>query len=266
MPSGKQSKRQRRAPAPPVRAGASRRASPRVLIAVGSAIVVAIVAVVLGFALTGGSSSSTTSVPERGSLENALPGAAHVQSLLAGIPQQGNVLGSPTAPVTMAVYVDLQCPYCREFELDAMPKLLDDYVRTGKAKVELRPVAIIGPDSVSGRAAAIAASDQNRLFNFAQLLYLNQGTENTGWLDDQMVAAAAASIPGLDVPKLLEARNSSATADRATAFDAQANDDHVSGTPTILVGKTGGQLETVPLASSTDGASVAAAIRSSLVG
>jgi protein-disulfide isomerase len=266
MPSGKQSKRQRRAPTPPVRTGASRRASPRVLIAVGGAIVVAIVAVVLGFALTGGSSSSTTSVPERGSLVNALPGAAHVQSLLEGIPQHGNVLGSPTAPVTMAVYVDLQCPYCREFELDAMPKLLDEYVRTGKARVDLRPMAFIGPDSVSGRAAAIAAADQNKLFNFAQLLFLSQGAENTGWLDEKMVVAAAASIPGLDVQTLLDARNSSAGAASAAGFDNQASDDSVDSTPTILVGRTGGPLETVTLASPTDGESVSAAIQSLLGG
>jgi protein-disulfide isomerase len=229
-------------------------------------IVLAIVAVVLGFALTGGSSSSTTSVPQRGSLVNALPGAAHVQSLLKGIPQHGNVLGSPTAPVTVVTYVDLQCPYCRQFELDAMPKLLADYVRTGKAKVELRPVAFIGPDSVSGRAAAIAAADQNKLFNFAQLLFLNQGTENTGWLDDNVITATAASIPGLDVPKLLAARNSSATAESASGFDAQADDDRVSGTPTILVGRTGGPLRTVTLTSPADGASVAAAIQSALNG
>ena len=48
----------------------------------------------------------------------------------------------------------------------------------------------------------IAACKQNRGFNFAQLLYFNQGPENGGWLDDAMVAAAATSIPGVNVAAL----------------------------------------------------------------
>ena len=87
-----------------------------------------------------------------------------------------------------------------------MPELIRRYVRTGKVKVEARPIAFIGPDSQRGRAAALAAAKQNRLFNFSQLLYFNQGTENTGWLNDAMIKAAAASIPGLDVPRLLSDR------------------------------------------------------------
>src|SRR5262249_36108605 len=153
--------------------------------------------------LTGGSSSTTTSTPTRGSLVNALPGAAAVHAQLQGIPQKGNVLGSAKAPVTLAEYVDLQCPYCREFETAVMPTVIQRYVRPGTLRVELRPLTIIGPDSVRGRNAAIAAGDQDRLFDFTQLTYANQGTENTGWLDDDFVKAAAASIPGLDVPRVL---------------------------------------------------------------
>ena len=125
-----------------------------------------------------------------------------------GIPQQGNVLGKASAPVTMVEYVDLQCPVCRAFETEVMPTIIDRYVRTGKVKVEARTIAFIGPDSDRGRRAAIAASRQNRLFDFEQLLYANQGPENGGWLDDSMVTAAAKSIPGLDVQTLLDTRNS----------------------------------------------------------
>ena len=59
----------------------------------------------------------------------------------------------------------------------------------------------------------IAAGKQNRGFNFAQLLYFNQGPENGGWLDDTMVASAAKSIPGVNVAALQAAAKSSAVAD-----------------------------------------------------
>src|SRR5439155_4176238 len=110
-------------------------------------------------------------------------------------PQHGNVLGQASAPATMIEYVDLQCPFCRQFETQEAPTLISRYARSGKLRIVLRPVAFIGPDSVRGRAAAIAAGDQNHLFDFAQILYDNQGTENTVWLDEGMVDQAAASIP-----------------------------------------------------------------------
>jgi protein-disulfide isomerase len=222
-----------------------------VLIAIAAAVVLVVGGIVLAVSLTGGSSGTTTSVPERGSLVNAVPGAAAVQAEFRDIPQHGNVLGKPAAPVTMVEYVDLQCPYCREFELQVMPSLIEQYVRPGTLRVELRPIVIIGPDSTRGRNAAIAAGDQNKMFNFTQLTYLNQGTENTGWLDDRFVTKTAASIPGLDVPAFLAAMDSTETADTAAAFDAQAEHDGVSRTPTILVGPTGGRLTTVTLSSPT---------------
>ena len=116
------------------------------LIGAGAAVVLIVVAIVLGFVLTGGKSSSG-STPARGSLVNALPSAAEVNDNLKGIPQNGNVLGSPNAPVTLAEYIDLQCPACQQFETQAMPELIRRYVRTGKVKVEARPIAFIGPDS-----------------------------------------------------------------------------------------------------------------------
>jgi protein-disulfide isomerase len=241
MTSGKASKRRRREARVPPPPGARRQASPKVLIGAALAVALIVLAIVLGFVFTGGSSSSNT--PARGSLAGGLPGAADAQRLFRGIPQHGNVLGSPKAPVTVVEYVDLQCPFCQEFETKAMPTLLSRYVRPGKVKIEARPIAFIGPDSERGRAGALAAGEQNRLFNYMQLLYLNQGTENTGWLDDAMAKAAAASIPGLDVHAWSSARGSSAVTDQESQFDNEGDADNVTETPTVLVGKTGGKLQ-----------------------
>jgi protein-disulfide isomerase len=227
------------------------------LVAVGAGIAIALMA-------TRGNSSST--VPARGSLHNALPGAADVQRLFAGIHQSGNVLGSPSAPVTMVEYIDLQCPFCRAFSAGALPKLVSRYVRTGKLRIETRPIAFIGPDSQLGRQAAIAAGEEGRLSNFATLLYFNQGPENTGWLNDNLITAAAASIPGLDVPRLLSDRGSPTVVHEVETFDAQARADRVDQTPTILVGRTGSPGRPVTLSSSTDVNSVVAAIDRALRG
>jgi len=123
-------------------------------------------------------------------------------------------------------------------------------------KIEARPIAFIGPDSERGRAGALAAAEQNRLFNYMQVLYLNQGTENTGWLSDDMVAAAARSVPGLNPRELFATRTSAAVTQKADTIDRQANADGVIGTPTLFVGKTGGPSTQVRLTSPTDAATL----------
>jgi protein-disulfide isomerase len=255
MTSGKQARKQRQAQRPPVSSkGGGRKASPKVLLGAAAGIAGIAAAIALVVAFTGGSSSpSSTTV-------STLPDAAAVTQVFKGIPQQGNVLGKASAPVTMVEYVDLQCPVCRAFETEVMPTIIDDYVRTGKVKVEARTIAFIGPDSDRGRRGAIAASRQNRLFDFEQLLYANQGAENSGWLDDSMVTAAAKSIPALDVQALLGTRNSASVVDTAKRYDGEAKADGVGGTPALYIGKSGGKLAAFSPASAPDAAALSAGL------
>jgi protein-disulfide isomerase len=261
MPSQKQSKRRRQAsrtPPPPVRSaktGGGGRPSTRVLLIAGIVGVAVIVAIVLAVVLTGGSSSNKPAAQ--------LSQSSDVQQQLAGIPQNGNVLGKPNAPVTMIQYIDLQCPYCRQFETESMPTLIKNYVRPGKLKVESRIVAILGPDSQRGRQAALAAAKQNKMFNFAQLLYDNQGTENTGWLNDNMIKSAAASVPGLDSSKLLSDQNSPAVSDQLQTIDSQAKAAGLQGTPTIFIVHKGGKPQLINLSSMTDPSPIESAINTS---
>jgi len=225
-----------------------------VLIAAAVVALLVVAAIVLGVVLMGGSDSSSSGNAAK------LPDSADVQQLLAGIPQNGNVLGNPSAPATVIEYVDLQCPFCRQFETEALPTIVSDYVRKGKAKIEARVIAFIGPDSQTGREAALAAAKQNKFFNFAQLMYDNQGTENTGWLNDDIIKSAAASIPGLDADKLENDRGSDSVKSQMDTFDAQAKAAHVNSTPTIYVVRKGGKPQLVTLTSPGDPSALETAI------
>jgi protein-disulfide isomerase len=248
MPSGKKSKQMRRAAAtapPPVQSkGAPRRrqADPKVLAVVGGIVVLAIIGIVLGLVLSGGSKSGKlpSGTPAIGNCSsNGLPGCQDVESLFKGIPQKGLYLGSPFAKAQMVMFIDLQCPFCQNYETTVMPTIIRKYVRTGKVRVQVQPWAFIGPDSVRGQKAMFAAAKQNKAWNFAEVLYVNQSQENTGWLNDSMVAQAAASVNGLNVEKLWTDRNSGAIAKQADDVAALAQARKVTGTPTVFVGKTG---------------------------
>jgi protein-disulfide isomerase len=169
-------------------------------------------------------------------------GAAFSRNLFAGIPQRGTRLGYPAAPLRLVEFADLECPYCDEYAVQALPTLVRDYVRTGKLQLEFENLSFIGPDSVKAGRVATATSQQNKLWNFVDLLYLNQGTENTGYVTAAYLRRLLGAVPGLNVPVALHASETPA-ADAALAQASQlATQDGVGGTPTFLIGRTGGGL------------------------
>jgi protein-disulfide isomerase len=135
-------------------------------------------------------------------------GGAATTALLRGIPQRGNVLGDPKAPVTLHEYADFQCPFCARFAVETLPVLVGEYVRTGKAKLAFHGVAILGPDSLPPLQAAYAAAEQSRLWQYTELVYHNQGQENSGWVNDELLRSLGESVPGLDVGKMMDSRSS----------------------------------------------------------
>jgi protein-disulfide isomerase len=276
MPSGKKSKEMRRAaqvkPPPVVSKGGVRRrqASPRVLMAGGGIVAVIAIVIVLAVVLGsgGGNSGLPKGIPAVGSPTSAvaLPNSVDVEQLFKGIPQKGNVLGKPSAPVTMVEYIDLQCPVCQAFETSVFPDLVSKYIRPGKVKVVVRPWAFIGPDSFRGQAATIAAERQNKAFDFAQLLYYNQGPENTGWLTDSVIATDAASIRGMQVRQLLADRGSSSVKAEVKTVEKQVAVDKVNATPSLFVGRTGKKLTHVPLQNGLDKTTIVDALDTALAG
>jgi protein-disulfide isomerase len=183
--------------------------------------------------------------------------AAFSNSLFAGIPQHGLELGSPSAPVRLVEYADLQCPYCGEYATQALPQLVTDYVRTGKVSMEFRNLSFIGPDSVRAGRVAAGAAAQDKLWNFIDLMYLNQGVENTGYATASYLRGLLAAIPGLDVAAAFRASRTPAAGAELSAANADASAHGINSTPSFLIGPAGGTLRLFQPASLTAGAFVA---------
>lgn len=187
---------------------------------------------------TTGGSTTTTAGP-------ALAGASETQALLQGIPQRLNELGDPKAPVTMVEFADLQCPFCRDYAVDALPAIVREYVRPGKTKLVFDGMAFLGPDSETALRAVYAAGIQGKLWNFLDLLYRNQGAENSGWVTEGILRKVGDSIPGFDTEKMLADRQSSEVDAALAASSQQAQSAGVNSTPTFFAGPTGGTLQHV---------------------
>jgi protein-disulfide isomerase len=267
MPSGKRARQQRQQAAttaapPPVRSkGADgtrqRQASPRALAIAGGVVLAIAIVVVLGVVLIGGSGGSSGSgvisssdmqgLPATGSQNSdvALPGAAEANNLFKGIKQNGLTLGDPNAPVEMEMFIDVQCPVCQNYETLNLPTVVNKYVKTGKVQLHLKPWAFLGPQSFTGRLGLIAAANQNKGFQYAKVLYDNQGQEESGWLSGKEMAAIAANVDGLNLSQWKDDTNSSGPPATAKAVDKLATQKKVQGTPTIFVGCKDGKLQNV---------------------
>ena len=170
-------------------------------------------------------------------LRRETPGNVQVQiaqPLPAEIPQDGRVMGNPNAPVHVVEYGDFQCPACHGFFQSVQPTLIEQYVKPGKVSFEFRDYAFIGPESLTAAQAAMCANDQGKFWQFHDSLYLNQGAENSGALNDTRLKAIARQI-GLDMTKFDQCLDSNAhQADvEASIKDAQAKG--VDSTPTLFV-------------------------------
>jgi protein-disulfide isomerase len=204
-----------------------------ILAGVAGAAVVVVVALIL---LGGGGDDSPKGAG--GGSGSAVVGAASVDDLLKGIPQKGETLGKANAPVTLVQYVDLQCPFCREYSTGALPELIRKYVRTGKVKIEQRTLRILGADSEQAASWAAAAQQRNRLFQFSEVFYRNQGEENTGYVTSGYLTKIAKGA-GLDATTMAARARTPAAEDLIVANERSANTLGVSSTPSFALGRTG---------------------------
>jgi protein-disulfide isomerase len=169
-----------------------------------------------------------------------------VTSLVGGIPQSGNVLGNPGAPVTMQYFGDLECPVCKAFTLGALPTLIKKYVRTGKLKIEYHSMqtATREPETFHlQQIAALAAGKQNRTWYYIELFYHEQGQEGSGYVTESYLQGLAQQVPGLNLANWSAARNDPALAEELTRDSQTVTQHGFTGTPSFLLGKSGKQLE-----------------------
>jgi protein-disulfide isomerase len=198
---------------------------------VGSALAVAVVVVIIAVAIS--SSGSSKPVVTKGKGDTAL-------NLFAGIAQNGVTLGNPQAKVTIYEFADLQCPFCRAYTVGdssgpaVFPQLVTKYVKPGRVKMVFRNLTFIGPDSITAARAAAAAGTQNKLWEFADLFYKSQGTENTGYVTDKFIEQIATNV-GLDPAKLKADESAPLVEQQLGEAQQQAQQFKINSTPSFLI-------------------------------
>lgn len=185
-------------------------------------------------------------------------GVAETKTLLAGLEQNSLALGDPKAPITIIEFIDVQCPFCRDHQLDEQPTIIKELVRTGKAKLRLAPIALgfMGEDSEAGRVVMMRLAAQDKGWNYANLFFFNQGDEQTGYVTDdflQKLAVASGGTAADAAPRTADGE----IATKLDEIDQLSEDLGVTGTPTFAIGKTGTDPKDYELIEITGAGSVA---------
>lgn len=151
------------------------------------------------------------------------------------LPSKRQVLGSANAALVIREYGDFQCPSCGAFARSVEPQVRAAYVDTGLVRFEWHDFAWIGQESRDAANAARCAGDQDKFWEFHDLLYASQAGENQG-------AFAKDRLKAMGVQLGLEPDAFAACVDgdgHAAAVARDFDDVRSKGfnsTPTFLVG------------------------------
>lgn len=167
--------------------------------------------------------------------DSELEGVGPVKRELNGIPQDGMTLGEPGAKVTLYEFGDLQCPVCKGFSEEIIPDVIDSKVRSGEAKIAFRNYTIISEESIPAAAAAIAAGEQGKGWDFVELFYRNQGIEASGYVTDEFLTEIAKGAGVPDVARWNQDRKSGAVLRQVKSESEEAQSLGLTGTPSFAV-------------------------------
>jgi protein-disulfide isomerase len=187
----------------------------------------------------------------------SITGVQDVRRLYRGIPQDNARLGDPAAPVTLVEFFDMQCPFCAEYSREVLPTLVERYVRPGRLRLEARPISILGPDSEKAAVAVAAAGQENRLWQYSDLAFLNQGAENSGYVTDDFLRSVARGA-GVDPDQVVSESASTQSVPLLRQSAAEAQRFGISSTPSFLIGRRGQPLQPLEVSSLDPGEFTAA--------
>ena len=150
------------------------------------------------------------------------------------------IMGSLDAPVTIMVFVDYQCPGCRDWFLNIKPNITKNFIETGKANMVFVDAKLVGDDSFKAAQATYCANEQGKYWEYQELLFTSQQGINDGWANPESLKVFAFDLE-LDMD-LFENCLDSGKYDKKVRFNAyEAKKNGLVKIPSfVLVNSEGG--------------------------
>lgn len=164
-----------------------------------------------------------------------ITGADEVQRQLGGIRQDGAVLGSSEAPVTVQVFSDLQCVPCADYQREAISPLIEGPVRAGDLKLEFHHFQMAQSGFANASFGAVAAAEQEDEWQFIQLFFINQDEAPRRGATDDFLNQIANAILNFNVEQWQRDREEPEITETLEADDELAAEHRFPAEPAVVV-------------------------------
>lgn len=152
---------------------------------------------------------------------------------------KGTSMGDPNAPVKIDAYEDFRCSACEYYTLNIKPEIIKNYVATNKVYYTYHFFIVINSNDGSNAShqaanAALCAAAQNRFWDYHDILYANQTSEDASLFSDARLVAMAKSLK-LDMTSFNQCFQQHQYSAQIQNDMAQGQSLNVSGTPSLFV-------------------------------
>ena len=151
----------------------------------------------------------------------------------------GRAMGDPEAPVLIEVYEDFQCPACKTYTEQIESQVTEAYVATGDVHYIFRHYPFLddnAPRKESDQAAnaSMCAADENRFWDYHDMLFANWNGENQGAFTDKRLVAFAEAL-GLDMAAFNPCFDSNLHGEEIDSDFQLGKQMGATGTPSVFV-------------------------------
>jgi len=160
------------------------------------------------------------------------------------IRQISHSLGSDKAPITIIEFGDYQCPFCGEWFKQVSPLLNEKYIQTGKVQLIYVDYPFLGADSYPTAYASFCAEEQDKYWEFHEIVFVNQGNTNDGWASSENIRKLVQEID-LDMNQYDQCVNSTTYKQKVDDNLQIGREQGVSQTPTFIVLNDKGQYQKI---------------------
>ncbi len=149
------------------------------------------------------------------------------------------VLGEEDANLTIVMYEDYECPYCKEFETNTFPQIKENYVDTGKAKIVWKDFPLparIHPWAMDAARTmeCVYRQDSEAFWNIKDTVYANQADISTSNVVEKIKGYA--SEQGVNASSVQTCLDSGNPREEIEGDKQDASRLGIRGTPGVMVG------------------------------
>lgn len=147
---------------------------------------------------------------------------------------QDNSLGDPAAPVVVSAFEDFLCSHCQNWTRTIEPRLVEEYVKTGKARLVYQYFPVFGTPAQLGAVAAACAANQGAFWPYHDLLFQVAGTQGQAGFDLNNFVDYANSL-NLDSRQFTQCMSTQETLPVVQESIQLGVSKGVNATPTLMV-------------------------------